>query len=116
MREFYMLLVYILFTSTVYCQLTDFNLILTKTNETCLGNGSLTFTVTNQAPNSTILYKVYVLPDVTNPITILSENSLGSLSAATYKVEAVQSVGNETNRKEQTITIENKVVPFTIDI
>ncbi|MCO6146660.1 T9SS type B sorting domain-containing protein [Flavobacterium sp. NRK1] len=116
MKQFYMLLIYILFSSTVYSQLADFNLILTKTDETCLGNGSLTFTVTNQTPNSTILYKVYVLPDVTNPITILTDNSLGSLSAATYKVEAIQSLDDQVNKKEKTVTILNKVVPFNIDI
>lgn len=111
-----MLLISILFMSAAQAQLKDFNLMINKTDETCLGNGTLRFSITNKTPNSTILYKVYVLPDVTNPITILTTNSIGSLSAATYKIEAIQSLGNQTNRQEKTVTIENKIVPFTIDI
>jgi len=115
MKRFYMLLVMLL-CSAAYSQLPDFNLSLTKTDETCLGNGSITFTVTNKSPNSAMLYKVYVLPDVTNPITIMSNTTIGSLSAATYKVVAIQSLGNQSNRQEKTITIDYKVVPFSFDV
>lgn len=116
MKLFYTLLINMLFCSTVYSQLSDFNLTLTKTDESCLGNGSITFAVTNKTPNSVMLYKVYVMPDETNPITILSTNHLGSLSAATYKVVAIQSLGNQSNRQEQTITIVNTIVPFAINV
>ncbi len=115
MKQFYMLMM-ILCYSAVYSQLSDFNLTLTKTDETCLGNASLTFNVTNQAPNSSMLYKVYVMPDDVNPITILTANTIGSLSAATYKVVAIQSLGSQSNRQEKTITILNKVVPFAFDV
>lgn len=116
MKRFYMLLIMMLSSLTAYCQLSDFNLAVTKTDETCLGNGSLTFTVTNKTPRASFLYKVFVMPDVNNPIAVTTTNYLGSLSAATYKVVAIQSLGNQSNQKEQTITIENKVVPFNFDV
>lgn len=106
----------LIFIGTAYGQLADFNLHLTKTNETCLGNGSLTFTVTNKTPNSSILYKVFLLPDVTNPFTVLSGNTLGSLSAGTYKVVAIQTLGNLINQQEKTATIDYAIVPFVIDV
>lgn len=117
MRNFYTLLLFVLFsTITAHAQLSDFNLNVIKTNETCLGNGSLTFIVTNKTPNSAILYKVYLLPDITNPFTVLSGTTLGSLSAGTYKVVAIQTLGNLINQKEKTVTINYAVVPFVIDV
>lgn len=115
MKQFCMLLI-MLFTSAVYSQLSDFNLTLTKTNETCLGNGSLTFTVTNKTPNSSLIYKVYIMPDTVNPFTVTTANQLGSLSAATYKVVAIQSLGDKSNKQEKTITIVNEVVSFNFDV
>lgn len=116
MKQFYMLLTILLCSSTAYCQLSDFSLTVTKTDETCLGNGSLSFSVTNVTKNTSILYKIYVMPDNDNPIAVTTANYLGSLSAATYKVVAIQSLGNESNKKEKIVTIENKIVPFAIDI
>lgn len=116
MKRLCMLLMFMLFSSTVYCQLSDFTLTVTKTDETCLGNGSLTFTITNKTANSSILYKVYILPDTVNPFTITTASQLGSLSAATYQVVAIQSLGKDSNRQEKTITIENMVVPFNFEV
>lgn len=115
MKKIYMLLI-MLFTSTAYCQLSDFYLTVTKTDETCLGNGSLTFTVTNKTPNSSLIYKIYIMPDTVNPFTVTTANQLGSLSAATYKVVAIQSLGNQSNSQEKTITIVNKVMAFNFDV
>jgi gliding motility-associated-like protein len=97
-------------------QLSNFTLSLSKTNETCLGNGSITFTVSNTTPNSTFLYKVYQLPDTNNPIAVLTENSIGGLSAATYKVVAIQSLGNEMATKEKSITINDEISAFNFNI
>lgn len=116
MKQFCILLLYVLFSASAYSQLSDFNLTLVKKDETCLGNGSITFKITNKTPNSSFIYKVYILPDETNPFTVLTGTHLGSLSAATYKVVAIQSLGNQSNRQEKTVTIENKIVPFAIDI
>ncbi|MCW4468478.1 T9SS type B sorting domain-containing protein [Flavobacterium sp. MFBS3-15] len=106
----------ILFTTSVNAQLADFNLQVNKTDETCSGNGSLTFLVSNTTPNSAMLYKVYLLPDTNNPIAILQENTLTSLSAGSYRVIAMQSLGDELNTQSKDIIIEKNIQPFSFEI
>lgn len=103
-------------TANVSAQLANFNLQVTKTDETCLGNGSLIFNVSNTSPGATVLYKVFKLPEQVNPLAVLTENTLGSLSAGTYKVEAIQALGALSNSKEQQITIVNAIVPFSFTV
>jgi gliding motility-associated-like protein len=117
MRHYYILLLSVLFfTTTAQSQLAGFNLNVTKTDETCLGNGTLTFSVSNTTPNSSVLYKVYYLPDTTNPFTVLTGNNLGSLTSGTYKVVAIQSLGDLSNSQEQTVSIENMIIPFNFEV
>lgn len=117
MKKNYTLLLFVLFfVNLAHGQLANFNLELTKTNETCLGNGSLTFSITNQTPNSSILYKVFLLPDEANPLTVLSGNYLGSLSAGDYKIIAIQTLGNLINQQEKSITINNEIVAFNFEV
>ncbi len=106
----------VLFTTSVSAQLSNFNLQVVKTDETCLGNGSLSFSVSNTTPNAAILYKVYHLPDTNNPIAVLSGTTLGSLSSGTYKVVAMQSLGSLLNTKEENVTIENAIQPFNFSV
>jgi len=106
------LLFFTLFTVTLNAQLSDFGFTVSKTNETCLGNGSLTFAVSNTTPNSSLLYKVYLLPDANNAIAILETNYVGGLSAGNYKVIALQSLGSMQNSKTQNVTITNEISSF----
>jgi len=108
--------VMLLFTTFVNAQLSDFSLTVTKTDETCLGNGSLTFSVSNTTPNAAMLYKVYKLPNANTPVAVLSTGYLGSLGAATYKVVAMQSMGSLLNSKEKTVTIGSQIVPLVFSL
>jgi gliding motility-associated-like protein len=110
------LLFLLFFSVTVNAQLSDFNFTIQKTDETCLANGSITFTVSNTTANASILYKVYRLPDVTTTINILDSNYLGGLTAGSYKVIAVQSLGSMQNSKEQTVTLDDKKINFNFTI
>ena len=101
---------------SVSAQLSNFNLQVTKTDETCLGNGTLAFTVSNLTPNASVLYKVYALPNTTNPVSVLTANTLGGLEAGTYRVVALQSLGSLLNSKEQDITIVKNIVPFNFGV
>lgn len=111
-----LLVIVVLFTTTVRGQLANFNLQVTKTDETCLGNGVIRFTVSNTTPGSLMLFKVYHLPDTSTAIAILSENTVGGLSAGSYKVVAIQSLGSLTNSQEQTIAITNNIVPLNFSV
>lgn len=109
-------LLFLLCTLSLHAQLADFNFSIQKANETCLGNGSLTFSVSNTTANSSILYKVYLLPQVNTTLAVTADNYLGGLTAGTYKVIAVQSLGSMQNTKERTVTIDNTISPFDFTV
>lgn len=103
-------------SQSVFAQLADFTLNVTATNETCTGNGTLTFATQNTTPGATLIYSVYLLPDTTTPIAVLSGNTITGLSAGTYRVVALQTLGNESNSQQQDLTILNEIVPLTFQV
>ncbi|WP_294736535.1 T9SS type B sorting domain-containing protein [uncultured Flavobacterium sp.] len=104
------------FTVTARAQLADFDLQVTKTDETCLGNGSLNFVATGLTSGSEVIYKVYLLPDVENPISISVDNYLVGLSSGSYKVVAIQALNDLSNFKEEFITVNENIVPFNFSV
>jgi len=89
---------------------------VTATNETCTGNGSLSFSVTNQTVGVPVFYNIYLLPNTTTPIATVSTNSYGGLVAGSYLVIASQTVGNTTTTAQQNVVIENQIVALTFTI
>jgi gliding motility-associated-like protein len=110
------LILFFIFSLPSYSQLTDFELSVQKTDETCLGNGSIAFTVENATPLATFLFTVYKVPNLSTPISVSSLMNLSSLNAGTYKIIGTQLLGSLTNSKEREVTIENHIVPLTYDI
>lgn len=98
-----------LFSNVIFGQLNDFSLQISATNETCSGNGALSFTVTNTTPGATIVYNIYQLPDVTTPIAVTGANNFTGLVAGNYTVIATQSLGALSNSQQQDITILNQI-------
>lgn len=96
--------------------LPDFTLTVTKTDATCLGNGTLTFTSTNTTAGSTITYYVYELPDETSPIAVQTTNFLGGRDSGTYKIVAVQVLGTEQNQQVVNITINSNITQLAYEI
>lgn len=101
------------FPNAIFGQLADFSLTVTKTDETCLGNGTLTFETAGTTAGSTITYSVYQLPNITTAIAVQTSNFLGGRTSATYKIIAVQVLGAEQNSQTATITINNSIVPLS---
>lgn len=99
--------------SVLLANLPDFSLTLSKTNETCLGNGTLTFSTTGTVAGSVVTFYVYQLPDSTNAIAVQTTTFLGGRTSATYQVVAVQTLGTDQNSQTATITIENDIVPLS---
>jgi len=93
-----------------FAQLPAFTLSVTKTEETCTGNGTLTFSSLNTDPAASVIYTVYELPDTTTAIAVLSTNFLGGLTHGTYRVIATQTLGTATNTQVQDITINDELV------
>ncbi|NDI98454.1 gliding motility-associated C-terminal domain-containing protein [Flavobacterium sp. LaA7.5] len=96
-----------------YGQLPEFTLTVTPTPQTCLGNGALTFTVTGNDPAASIDYAVYLLPDTTTPVTVVTANTATGLSAGSYLVVATQSLGALSNTSQANAVIANQVILLT---
>ena len=96
-----------------YSQLNVFTLNVKKTDETCTGNGSLTFNVSNISAGATIIYSIYLFPNLITPITTLTTNTFTGLSNGNYRVVALQSLGNLSNSQQQDIVINNLIIPVS---
>lgn len=93
-----------------------FDLLLTKTDETCTGNGALQFTITNPQPGATFIFKIYKHPDLVNPIAVVSTNSFGGLQSGTYRVIAQQDSGGTLTTQFRDIEILSAIVPITFTL
>jgi gliding motility-associated-like protein len=111
MQSFYKFRIFLLLLLSVqvYAQLPAFSLTVTPADETCNGNGSLSFSTTNATPGATFTYSVYLQPDLTNPVRVTKANAVNSLKAGSYTVIAIESLGDKSYvvRKED-IVIANK--------
>lgn len=104
------------FSMISYGALPDFTLFVTKTNETCPGNGALTFMAFNTAQGSEVVFTIFYLPDAINPIATQNENTLGGLVAGDYRIIATQTLGDESNFVSQDVTILNNIVSLQYNL
>ncbi len=93
-----------------------FNLTVTPFHETCPGNASLRFTVTNTIAGSSIVYVVYKLPDLTTPYASGTEATVNGLTAGDYRVIARETVGSSTTTQQQDVTITTSFVPINYTV
>lgn len=97
-------------------QLADFDFNVAFTNETCPGNGTLSFSTGNTVPGATFLFTVYHNPDLDVPISSSADVLVDGLSAGTYTIVALQTLGTETSTEQVVVTIENQITPLTYTI
>jgi gliding motility-associated-like protein len=97
-------------------QLPAFTLNVTKTDETCIGNGTLTFSTTGNDPSATMTYTVYELPNTTSPITVQTTTSISGLTEGDYQVVATQSLGADSNSQTQQIHIDDQLITLAYTI
>ena len=111
-------LIYLLFGTLLIPNLFfGFTFTVTPTDESCSGNGTLTFNPSNVDPNGSITYIVYKLPDLTTPLTTLANTFLGGLNAGNYRVIATETVGATATTQQVDVVINNNIVPlaFTVE-
>ncbi|KGO90918.1 hypothetical protein Q766_20870 [Flavobacterium subsaxonicum WB 4.1-42 = DSM 21790] len=103
---------------TASAQLSDFEVNIATTDVTCAGNGTMTFTVNNQTPGSTLEFFVYLLPNTTSSVASTNNSlSINGLAAGSYQVVAVQTLGSDSNNFTiSPVVIDNEVVPITFNI
>ena len=111
-----LLLTTVFFSLNSFAQLPAFTVTATPTPQTCLGNGELAFTLAGTSPGSSIDYTVYLLPDLVNPVAVVTSPQLGSLTAGTYQIVAEQTLGNQSNTATTTATItdETEAIAFAM--
>lgn len=102
----------LLFSLHAFSQLPAFNFNVTATNETCLNNGALNFTVSGTVPGAGVSYAVYLLPSTT-PLITTPNTTVPGLGAGNYSVIATQSLNGQTSTNTQNITINSLIVPLT---
>jgi gliding motility-associated-like protein len=93
-----------------------FNLTVTPTDETCPGNASLNFAVSNTSPGGSIVYVVYKLPDLTTPYASGTDISVNGLTAGDYRVIARETVGSTTTTEQQDVTITTSFIPLNYTV
>lgn len=93
-----------------------FDLLLTKTDETCTGNGALHFQPANHDAGATFTFKIYKHPDLVNPIAVVSTNSFGGLQSGTYRVIAQQDSGGTLTTQFRDIEILSAIEPMTFSL
>lgn len=106
----------ILCSELSFAQLSDFNLEVNVTDETCIGNGMLDMTVSNTEPGSSILYQLFLLPDLDNPLAETTANSFINLLSGDYRVLAIQILNGEENSEFADITINDLTTELDFDI
>jgi hypothetical protein len=115
-KVFKLAFLFFLFSQFSFSQLSNFTLNVASTPETCLGNGALNFSVANTISGSNIDYSIYLLPNTTTPIAIITANSLTGLNEGNYRVVATQSLGANSGSQQQDIAILNQVQTLTYSI
>lgn len=111
------LFIFLLFiTNLGYSQLSDFNLNVIPTHETCTGNGSLAMQVSGTTSGAEIVYRLYLAPDFTNAIAETTLNLFGSLPSGDYRVVATQTLGGLSNTHQQDVVIQDLVVDLDFQL
>lgn len=99
-----------------YAQISNFTLQVTATNETCLGNGSLSFSVSGTTTGATMNYSVFLQPNLTTPIAVLQTTTLTGLNAGSYRIIATQTLGTQSGSQQVDVTIQNLIQTLSFSI
>ncbi len=106
----YLTIVFLLLISIARANGAVASLTVTSTPETCSGNGTLTFTVADAPAGASIIYSIYKLPDLSDDVSTQTGNSLGGLTAGTYRVFASINSGGNTETISADAVVENQIV------
>jgi gliding motility-associated-like protein len=101
------------FSLHAFSQLPAFNFSVTATDQTCLGNGVLNFTVSGLQTGAGVTYAVYLQPNTTTPVATVTNTTVPGLVAGNYTIVATQSLNGDTSTNTKNATINNLIIPLT---
>ena len=93
-----------------------FSLSVSATNESCPGNGSLAFTITNADPAGSIVFIIYKLPNTSTVYASGTNTFVNGLSAGDYRVIARETVGSTATTQQQDVTISSSFSPLNYTV
>ena len=100
-------------TLFLFAENPNLKITLTGTPETCLNNGSLTWSTSGQTANATLVYSIYNNA-VTTVNTTTSSSTLSGLPAGSYRVVVTETIGSQsTQATSNNFTITNDKVELT---
>lgn len=114
--RFHIIVLFFLLSSLSYGQLSNFTFQVAVTHETCLGNGTLTFTVGGTVSGSSMDYEIYLLPNISSPLATVTTNSISGLNAGNYRVVATQSLNGNSGTQQQDVVINDLIQPLTYSL
>lgn len=95
-----------------YAQPPSFTLSGISVAQTCLGNGSITLSPSGNDPTASMEYAVYLLPNITTPVTTVTIPQVTGLIAGTYQIKATQLLNGSSNTATATIMVGDDIVPL----
>ncbi|KOS07615.1 hypothetical protein AM493_17385 [Flavobacterium akiainvivens] len=99
-------------TGQVCAQLNDFTITASATPQTCLGNGTVSFTVSGNNTAAALEFAVYLLPNTTVPFTTVTAMSAQNLVAGDYLIIATQTLNGQSNTATANATVGDNTVPL----
>jgi hypothetical protein len=96
----------------IHAQLSPFTINVASSPQTCLGNGSLNFTVNGATPGAAMEFEVYLLPNTSQPVTTVTSMTANGLVSGDYKVVATQLLNGQSNLATATATIIDNSIPL----
>ncbi|MBC7523500.1 MAG: T9SS type B sorting domain-containing protein [Flavobacterium sp.] len=118
--KFKSLLLFLFFSTVGFCQLNDFSIQTTITNQGCSNSGKIKTEIQNGTLSASNVYKIFKLPNIIIPIqgsnTSEPQFIATGLEAGDYKVVVTQTLGNATLSKETSVTILNQIVDLTYSL
>jgi gliding motility-associated-like protein len=105
---------FLFYSTVVFSQLNPFTIQTVVTNEVCQNKGAILTSLQNATTGASTVYKIYKLPNIIIPISGLANAT--SLTAGDYKVVVTQTLGNNTNSQETTVTILKQIVDLSFSL
>jgi len=111
------LFLFLIISQIISAQLDDFDLSLATTDASCAANGSISLTVSGTTSGATMIYNLFLLPDLNTPIAQTSTNEFSNLESGDYRVQAIQTLGALQNSQNADTTINStfSALDFEID-
>lgn len=98
-----------MFSETAFAQ---FAFSVSKTDETCVGNATLTFQLNNTNPSASYLFVIYKLPNTTTPYLSTSSLNVQFLSHGNYQIDAIETLDGNSVKITRQVTINHLVEPL----